>query len=169
MPDPIRTGGITTTHHSAIQQSHRANGRGTPIVNEGDTTHRREGQHHSTRPSITMPPHHAMPPHHPQCPHPAPMPGRVQTREPHHTKEHRDTRHHTPHTRQPTARNMTAVLTDMHWTRWDMGYTTDSAGRQQHTPPPFHSTTHEERRTPSTHHSLTLFMFTQSTNDHDQR
>nr|DAE88951.1 MAG TPA: hypothetical protein [Caudoviricetes sp.] len=37
----------------------------------------------------------------------------------------------------------------------------------QHTPPPFH-TPQQKRRTPSTLH-LTLFTFTQSTNNHDQR
>nr|DAQ96750.1 MAG TPA: hypothetical protein [Caudoviricetes sp.] len=87
VPHPIRTRGHHSTHHTPpFNKGHRANGRGAPILNEGDSNTRREGHHHSTRPSITMPPHLVMPPHHPQCPHPPPRQGGSRQRIPHHTK-----------------------------------------------------------------------------------
>ena len=89
--DPIQTRGITT--YTTPRHSTRATEqttRGTPIPNEGAPTHRREGHHHSSRPSITMPPHLVRPPHHPQWPPPPPLRGGSRCRIPHHTKERRE-------------------------------------------------------------------------------
>ena len=123
-PDP-KTGHHSTYHPPAIQQGSPTKQRGTPTPNEGDTDTRREGHHQHRRPSITMPPHLVMPPHHPQCPHPAPMPGRVQTREPHHTNS---TETHTPPHTTHSAENNTShdSSTDEYCTgmRWGTGHDT---------------------------------------------
>nr|DAD86919.1 MAG TPA: hypothetical protein [Siphoviridae sp. ctio73] len=70
--DNARQGTPHTPTHPAPQHGHHTNVRGTPIQNEGTSSHRREGHHRSTRPSFTMPPHHTMAPHHPLRPHPPP-------------------------------------------------------------------------------------------------
>lgn len=89
-----------TTTPPAIQHGHPTNRKGTTIPNKGDTNIRREGHHHSTRPSFTMPPHLVMPPHHPQRPHPPPRRGGSRQRTPHHTKEYTH-----PHIPQHPAEN----------------------------------------------------------------
>ena len=103
-------GGITHTH-PAIQHDHPTKKKGDTDTNEGDANIRQEGQHHSTRPSLTTPPHHAMPPHHPRCPHPPPRRGGSRQRTPHHTNTTDRHTPHTTHTRQETVRDMIAVHT----------------------------------------------------------
>ena len=109
-----------TSPPPAIQQDHRQTTRGTPILNEGTPARRREGQHHSTRPSLTMPPRLVMLPHYPRR-HPLHHDeGGSRRRTPHHTKEYGQTRTHTHHlTRQVTVHDTTAVLT--HTPRWSAG------------------------------------------------
>ena len=97
VPDPTRRRG----HHSPppFKRTTMQTERETPILNEGDANVRREGQHCSTRPSLTMPPHLVMPPHHPRQPHPTPRMGEGHRRTPHHTNTTH--RHAHPHTAHP--------------------------------------------------------------------
>ena len=127
--------------------------------------------HHSTRPPSKRnrgrqrrtggpPPQHPPFTHnatHPQRHPPPPRRGggeRTKDTPPH--EQHRHTHPHTPHTRQGTIHDMTAVLTD---TRRGGGvqagpHTPGRADRQQHTPPPF-NTTHRRGWTPSALSPLT--------------
>lgn len=98
----MRRGGPNpkTGHHTHHHSRHSTR---PPCKQKGDTNNRREGHHRSTRPSISMPPHHTMPPHHPRWPHPPPRRGGSTQRIPHHTKKYGQRHTHTHHsTRQLT-------------------------------------------------------------------
>ena len=157
-----RTGHHNTPPLPPFNKGHLAN-------KTGDANIRWEGRLHTTAlPSLHHPPF-AMPPHRPRCPHPPPRRGGYGQRIPHRTN---NTDTHTTCTTSPgnehhtTRRQYSRVL---HWDERGTGHTrrtmrTGSSTHHRHS-----TAAHtEERRTPSTH-PLTLFTFTQSTNDHDQR
>ena len=158
MPDPTRRGAPHHTPHPAIQHGHQANGRGTPC-------NRREGRQHTPAFHLRC---HPNSPCHPTIHdgHPSattrgrpdrgyPTTQTPQTHTLHYTTDlATNSGQHDCSTHQYCSGMSRARGTPPHW-----------AG-QQHTPPPFNTPHTEERRTPSTH--LTLFTFTQPTNDHDQ-
>jgi hypothetical protein len=148
----------TTTQTEGGRQ-HRT--RGTP-------TRRREGQHHSTRPSMLChPPPQCRPPIHDSPTHHHDQ-GRADEGYPITRTAQTDTH---PHCTTHPARNSTrhdAVLTAHRGGGVRAGpHTPDSAGQQQHTPTAIPHTT----QTRDGHHPLIYshsFTITQPTNDHDQ-
>lgn len=103
VPDPTRDRGTTRDHHSRHST-------GPPHTRRGTPTRRRGVQQHS-RPSLTMPPtiRYAAPPS-----TMAPPTTNVRGEQTEDTPPHEQHRHtlttHTPHTRQVTVHDMTAVL-----------------------------------------------------------
>lgn len=164
-PNP-NTGATPTT--PAIQRDHHTNRRGTPTA-DGGRTLTFEGEpvtpppftHHATHHPLRYPPFHDGPTHHSRRGgvdrgYPTTRTAQTRTHHPHTTHLARNSARHDSSTRQHCSGMSRARAAPPHWT-----------GQQQHTPPSFHT---PRGWTPSTHpliysHS---FMFTQSTNDHDQ-
>lgn len=167
-PNP-NTGGQHTTPHPAIQRDHHANRRGTPTHRQGTPHTRRGGQQHS-RPSLTMPPtiRYATPPSTTAPPPTTTRGERTEDTPPH--KQHRHTlTTRTPHTRQGTVHDMTAVLASTAMGR--MGHELHHCtGRDSSSTHHRHST-HRGGWTPPTHPLIYSysFVFTQPTNNNDQR
>ena len=167
-PNP-KTGHHSTYHprHSIGPQGKRQGGR---QHTDGDVDIRRGVSNAAALHSPCHPPS-AMPPHHPRWPHPPPRQGGGADRG-YPTTQTPQTHTHTPHTRQGTVHDMTAILASTAMGR---------AGHEPHhrtgqdsnstPPPPFHTPRRMDTIHSSTHpliHSNS-FMFTQPTNDHGQR
>ena len=161
--DPIRTRGSThtTPRHSIGPQGKR----------QGGTPTRRRGHQHSTgsqqhcRPSLTMPPTTTTAPHHPRRPHPPPREGEADRGYP--TTRTAQTRrrlpaHHTPGNEQRTHDSSTRQhCNGMSRARAAPPH---RAGRQQYTPPPFHTPRRMDTIHSSTH--LLSLIRVHTTDDH---